>query len=59
MALAEKVALKLIIPEAMHKTEFGGVVLNVRQLDAAQAFRELVRRAPGGVGGPSASSSRQ
>jgi len=42
--LQEPMALKLISPEALHKTEVGGVLLNVQPRQAADAFRQLIEK---------------
>jgi acyl-CoA synthetase (NDP forming) len=40
-------ALKLIAPEALHKTEIGGVVLNVGPREAQNAYERLASLLPG------------
>ena len=43
--------LKLIAPEALHKTEIGGVVLNVGPRDAKKTYERLSSLLPGGARG--------
>jgi len=43
-ALGEKLVLKIVSPEITHKTEVGGVMLNVPAADAGAAFTELMTR---------------
>jgi len=42
--LGEKLVLKIVSPEITHKTEVGGVMLNVPAADAGAAFTELMTR---------------
>ena len=43
-ALGGRVALKIVSPDVIHKSDVGGVVLNVAAADVASAYRELVER---------------
>jgi len=43
-SLCEKLVLKIVSPEITHKTEVGGVMLNVAAADAASAYGELMSR---------------
>jgi acyl-CoA synthetase (NDP forming) len=45
--LGGRLALKLVAPELLHKSEAGGVLLDVAPEHAADAFRTLATRAPG------------
>ena len=42
--LGEKLVLKIVSPDIPHKTELGGVMLNVPGSDAGKAYDELVQR---------------
>ncbi len=42
--LGEQLVLKIVSPEITHKTEVGGVMLNVAAADAVRAYEELVAR---------------
>src|SRR5882672_2625502 len=42
--LGEQLVLKIVSPEITHKTEVGGVMLNVPAANAASAYQELVTR---------------
>ena len=46
-ALGGRLAFKLVAPELLHKSEAGGVLLDVAPEQAADAFRALAARAPG------------
>ena len=43
-SLGDKLVLKIVSPEITHKTEVGGVMLNVAAADAASAYTELMTR---------------
>ena len=45
-ALGSRLALKLVVPGLLHKSEAGGVLLDVAPEQAADAFRTLAARAP-------------
>src|SRR5204863_526469 len=44
-ALGGRLALKLVAPGLVHKTEAGGVILDVAPEHAAEAYRQLAERA--------------
>jgi acyl-CoA synthetase (NDP forming) len=43
-SLGEKLVLKIVSPEITHKTEVGGVMLNVAAADAGAAYTDLMTR---------------
>jgi acetate---CoA ligase (ADP-forming) len=43
-SLGDRLVLKIVSPEITHKTEVGGVMLNVAAADAASAYTELMTR---------------
>ena len=51
--LGDRLAIKLVAPELLHKSEAGGVLLDVLPEHAADAYRRLAERAAG-LGLPSA-----
>lgn len=50
VAFGGSAALKLIAPEALHKSEIGGVLLNVGVATAAAGFHTLMTRLPNAAG---------
>jgi acyl-CoA synthetase (NDP forming) len=48
MSLASPVALKVLSPDVVHKSDAGGVKLNLKDIDEVRAaFRDIVRAFPG------------
>ncbi len=42
--IGKKVAMKIVSPDILHKTDSGGVMLNVKPEDAANSFKEIITR---------------
>ena len=42
--IGKKVAMKIVSPDILHKTDSGGVMLNVKPEDAAASFKEILKR---------------
>ncbi len=52
LSLASPVALKVLSPDVVHKSDAGGVKLNLKDADEVRAaFRDIVRSIPGQKGG--------
>src|SRR5713101_7367807 len=46
-AIGERLVLKIVSPDILHKTEMGGVMLNVPAAEAGAAYDQLVERVKG------------